>query len=172
MSNQTVLVLRHGRTDWNDLGRLQGHTDTPLNAEGLAGAHRAAVALQGRGVRRILTSPLQRASHTAQIIGDALGITPESDPRLIERNFGALEGGMVTRIAADLGVTGGLATSDSLPADAESWDGLLARTAAVLEDVQQMERVLIVSHFATISALAQLRNIPLSGPENCEVIAL
>lgn len=167
-----LFALRHGRTDWNALGRLQGHTDTPLNAEGLAGARRAAVALQGLGIRRIMTSPLIRAFETARIIGAALDLTPIPDPRLIERHFGALEGGIVAQIETELGLCGPLATSDHLPGDAESWAALRARAAAVLAAVAGQPGILIVSHFATIRALADLRGRAINGPENCEVIAL
>ena len=85
-------VLRHGQTDWNVELRLQGSTDIPLNDTGRIQARRAAEVLSGRGLTRIIASPLSRALETANIVGAKLGLTPAIDDRLIERNFGQFEG--------------------------------------------------------------------------------
>ena len=85
-------VLRHGQTDWNVQARLQGSTDIPLNDTGRAQARVAADILDGLGITRIVASPLSRALETAQIVGAKLGLTPQTDVRLIERNFGLFEG--------------------------------------------------------------------------------
>lgn len=85
-------VLRHGQTDWNLQARLQGSTDIPLNDTGRAQAQRAAQVLSGQGISRIVASPLSRARETADIVGQALGLAPILDNRLIERNFGLFEG--------------------------------------------------------------------------------
>lgn len=85
-------VLRHGQTDWNLQARLQGSTDIPLNDTGREQARRAAALLDGRGLTRIVSSPLSRALETARIVGAALGLEPVIDDRLIERHFGLFEG--------------------------------------------------------------------------------
>jgi probable phosphoglycerate mutase len=86
--------IRHGITEWNRLGKIQGVTDIPLSPEGI----RQAELLAGRLVREgehwngIVCSDLQRACRTAEIIGERLGIPVRRDVRLRERFFGAAEG--------------------------------------------------------------------------------
>ena len=88
-----LLLVRHGETDWNAAGRIQGCTDTPLNARGRAQA--AALAEKLRSSERaeaLYTSPLRRAAETAEIIGSALGLRPEPVEALREISFGVWEG--------------------------------------------------------------------------------
>jgi broad specificity phosphatase PhoE len=84
--------LRHGETDWNRENRTQGSTDIPLNETGIAQAYQAASLLRGRGIARIVSSPLQRAQRTAEIVGAALGLPVQVRQDLHEANFGAHEG--------------------------------------------------------------------------------
>lgn len=96
--NQTVaelLIVRHGETDWNHERRLQGHIDTPLNAVGRDQAQALAEDLRaeyGETAPPIYTSDLRRAKDTARIVGRALGVTPQSTPKLRERMLGLVEG--------------------------------------------------------------------------------
>lgn len=88
-----ILLVRHGETDWNTAGLVQGRTDLPLNARGREQAIAAATALADRGVRRIVSSPLLRATQTAEIVADSLGLTGfETDDGLVEQAFGMAEG--------------------------------------------------------------------------------
>jgi phosphoserine phosphatase len=88
-----VYFVRHGETDWNIAGRLQGMTDTELNARGLAQAGLLAERLaQESDFVGLYTSPLRRAHRTGEIIGGRIGLPPTVDVRLVERNMGALEG--------------------------------------------------------------------------------
>lgn len=96
---ETLLCLvRHGETEWNAAGRLQGRTDIPLNERGRAQAQSVAKALakraeeSGRPWTALYTSPLQRAYETAQAIGASLRLAPQVREALVERAFGALEG--------------------------------------------------------------------------------
>ena len=84
--------LRHGETDWNAHGRAQGRSDIPLNGTGRAQAREAAARLAGRGVGRIVASPLARARETASIVAEALDLPIEIDVDLQEVDFGAREG--------------------------------------------------------------------------------
>lgn len=151
-----VILLRHGRTDWNDQGRLQGRTDTELNAEGLSGAQLAAAALSNSGIVRIISSPLIRARRTAQIVADHLGLPVGVDTRLIERNFGGLEGRLLTEITAEYRLPHDFPYADNLPESAEDWDSLRARaSAAHAEAAAGTGTVLLVSHLATMAALTE-----------------
>lgn len=86
-------LVRHGETDWNLAGKIQGATDIPLNDTGRAQAHATGLKMQGRPWDAIVTSPLSRAVETAQIIASHLGLgDPRSEPMIVERNYGAAEG--------------------------------------------------------------------------------
>lgn len=86
-----LLFVRHGQTDWNLSGRLQGIMDIPLNETGINEAHELKKNLNVK-VKSIISSPLKRAYKTAEIINEKLCLPITSDPRITERNFGSLAG--------------------------------------------------------------------------------
>ncbi|CAD5991323.1 histidine phosphatase family protein [Agreia sp. COWG] len=88
-----IELIRHGQTDWNRDGLLQGSSDVPLNATGRAQAVETAALLADEGLTAIVSSPLMRARETASIIADALGIDlGASYDDLIERDYASREG--------------------------------------------------------------------------------
>ncbi len=88
-----LLLIRHGETDWNSEGRMQGRIDLPLNARGVEQAEQLAERLaQEEHVDFLYTSPLSRARATAEIIARRYGMNPIPDVRLVERSIGKLEG--------------------------------------------------------------------------------
>ncbi len=87
-----VLLIRHGETTWNRATRIQGHTDIPLSALGLAQAERLAQALADEPLAAIYSSDLSRARQTAEAIGRARNLTIHLDTDLRERAFGRFEG--------------------------------------------------------------------------------
>jgi broad specificity phosphatase PhoE len=89
---RVLFVFRHGETDWNREGRLQGHTDTPLNATGLAQAEALALRLRTHRLDAVLSSDLARALTTARIVAETLGVPLATDLGLRETNVGAAEG--------------------------------------------------------------------------------
>ncbi len=88
----TLILVRHGETDWNAAGRLQGHTNRPLNEYGRTQSKRLAEQLAGDGIAAIYASDLARALETAEIIGERLGLPVAVDPDLREKNWGTWEG--------------------------------------------------------------------------------
>lgn len=68
----TILLVRHGETDWNLSGQIMGDQPVPLNANGQRQARQLAVALKGRPIRAIVTSPVLRAVQTAEALADTL----------------------------------------------------------------------------------------------------
>lgn len=90
--HRTLVVLRHGRTAWNDAGRAQGHADIELDELGHAQARTAALALAGLAPARIWCSDLLRARQTAAALAEATGITPEVVPALREYDVGTRTG--------------------------------------------------------------------------------
>lgn len=88
-------LIRHGLTDWNAVGRIQGQSDIPLNDEGRGQAELLATRLKQESYKWdfVVTSQLSRALETGQIIADELNI-PLYDPdsRILEKSFGKVEG--------------------------------------------------------------------------------
>lgn len=88
-------LIRHGQTEWNELGKIQGQTDIPLNREGVRQAQALAHRLLHETMKwdAIISSDLQRAKQTAALIAETLGIPLlEPDARLRERFYGEVEG--------------------------------------------------------------------------------
>lgn len=88
----TLLLVRHGETDWNADGRLQGHTDRPLSDHGRRQARQLAEELAGDAIAAIYSSDLARARETAEIAGERLGLPVKLDPDLREKDWGNWEG--------------------------------------------------------------------------------
>ncbi|PMC74348.1 histidine phosphatase family protein [Brachybacterium sp. UMB0905] len=87
-----LVLVRHGQTDYNREGRLQGQVDIPLNTTGAAQAQRLAAAVTADPPDVIVASPLQRALATAQVIGRVTSVPVTTDPAFLERSFGDWEG--------------------------------------------------------------------------------
>jgi broad specificity phosphatase PhoE len=87
-----ILVIRHGQTDWNALGRLQGQTDIKLNNIGRNQAQETSKKIQNEKIDLIITSPLKRAKETAEIINKRFNVPIIEDDRLMERKYGKSEG--------------------------------------------------------------------------------
>lgn len=87
-----LVLIRHCETDWNAVGRMQGHTDTILNEHGRQQALDLCDQLGPLGITTIFTSDLKRALQTSQIIALRLGAPVVTDRRLRECGFGTLEG--------------------------------------------------------------------------------
>jgi broad specificity phosphatase PhoE len=93
VSHKTLYLVRHGETEWNRVGRWQGHTDVELNDAGRLQAQALARALTGRGVCQAHASDLARARETAEIVARLLGLgSVDVDAGLRERGFGCFEG--------------------------------------------------------------------------------
>ena len=87
-----IYFVRHGQTDWNIQNRLQGSVDIPLNPTGINQAHILADKLNSIHFDLIISSPLSRALHTANIINENRNIPLMTETSLLERSFGCLEG--------------------------------------------------------------------------------
>jgi probable phosphoglycerate mutase len=86
------IVVRHGETQWNVESRIQGHTDSPLTATGMAQADAIAARLCDESFDALVSSDLGRAMQTALIIARRCNRKVTADPRLRERSFGEGEG--------------------------------------------------------------------------------
>lgn len=88
----TILLARHGETDWNRENRFQGHADPPLNETGRAQAAELATALADEPLAAVYSSPLRRAFETAQIVAAPHGLEPVAVDALREVDVGSWQG--------------------------------------------------------------------------------
>ncbi len=153
-----VLLARHGETDDNAGGRLQGHRDPPLNPRGRNQARALAEALAGEGLASLWSSPLRRALETADIVGRALGLgPPRVDARLMEVDVGDWAGRTLDEVREhEPALVARWRARD--PAfrvpGGESLAEQVARVAAALADVRASGDLpaLVVCHGGTIRA--------------------
>tara|TARA_Y100001934_G_C12243119_1_gene721325 strand:- start:452 stop:1048 length:597 start_codon:yes stop_codon:yes gene_type:complete len=98
----TLLIARHGQTDWNLAGRWQSSSDIPLNAQGRKQAARLAALLKEGGFApgRLISSPLSRAWETAQILGKKMDCAVETESVLTELDLGNFEGQLESELRA------------------------------------------------------------------------
>lgn len=87
-----LLLIRHGETEWNRLGKLQGQTNTPLGLIGISQAKKLSHFLKERPIEAVYSSDLFRASDTADPIAQALGKSLEVDTRMRPRHIGIFQG--------------------------------------------------------------------------------
>lgn len=144
--------VRHGVTAWNKEGRAQGSTDIPLDEEGIEMAHRVAQRLSDEQWDVIYTSPLIRASKTAEIIADSMPNTRLlSDNRLRESGGGLVEGLTETERVEKWGHSWRkLELGFEPPAEIRS------RGFAFIEEMKELypdKRILVVSHGGFIGRL-------------------
>ncbi len=101
--NRVFYIFRHGETDWNIERRCQGHTNIPLNQNGLAQAMALAERLSGIHLDIIVSSDLDRALVTGKTVADKKAIPLIVDPRLRETHFGKAEGMLFEEAISEFG---------------------------------------------------------------------
>lgn len=158
-----LYFLRHGETDWNLSGKLQGWTDIPLNSTGREQAFLTAEKLNALPIDYILTSSLKRATQTADIINSFLGVPIIVDSALKELSYGICEGKSKQFVSMQYA----LLLHDiydehnpnrfnlSLP-NGESWKQAEIRVLTFLKHILadcKKENILIVSHGRIITNL-------------------
>src|SRR5271165_272278 len=94
-----LYMARHGETAWSLTGQHTGLTDLPLTPNGERNARRLGERLKGMTFARVFTSPLQRAARTCELAG--FGAVAETDPDLVEWNYGQYEGRRSAEIFAE-----------------------------------------------------------------------
>lgn len=154
-----ILVLRHGQSEWNALGKWQGQADVPLTDTGREQAYRAAELLGQFDL--IAASDLQRAHETATIISNTLGIGPVIvDQRLRETHVGEWEG--LTHDDIERDYPGYLAEHKRPPAF-ETEESLISRFTAAITDVALQcagGEALCVAHAGVIRVMRRALGVP------------
>ena len=163
MTLRRLILLRHGQTDYNVDGRMQGHIDSHLTDAGHEQAAEAAPVLASLAPDRLVSSDLRRAVDTAEVVGAACGLPVKFDPRLRETHLGLWQGHTVAEIELDY--PGAIATWRSDPAwappEGESRIDVVARSRPVVDELDAeladsdgvSETVLLVAHGGLIAGL-------------------
>lgn len=159
-----LILVRHGETDWNREGRLQGGQDIPLNDLGRTQAAEAAQRLRtlepGFATLDFIGSPMQRARETMDILRAELGLAPGAyrlDDRLKELTFGSWEGFTWRDIRKAEREQAQLRERDKwsfVPPGGESYGMLADRLRPVLEELRR--ETVIVSHGGVARAILAL----------------
>jgi len=145
-----IYLIRHGETDWNKAGRLQGHTDIELNEIGLKQAKLASQDIKKYNIKHIYTSNLLRAVKTAQIVNNDLGLDIKLDVRLKETKFGDFEGRLASEITPQQWQD---FNENPKNFKAENWHDLYIRVKSFYEEVKEQAGTLIVTHAGTARML-------------------
>lgn len=159
-----LYIMRHGETDWNVKLRFQGHSDIPLNANGIALAQLTARCLQDVPFDLAYTSPLIRARQTAEILLRNRNIPLIEEPRLIEIGFGIYEGRSSVPTEQEPEPDANLLrflcdpTRYEAPPDGESVEALCKRMSDYLGDLTsrqdlQDKTILLSTHGGVTTAL-------------------
>jgi len=173
-----IFLIRHGETEWNIAGRLQGWQDSALSAQGLAQAMRLAESLAGLDAAALICSDAGRALATANTIGLRLGLTPQADPRLREISFGHWEGHISAALppevfAAKEGIMAMDPTCTQALPGGESPATVSARAWSCLEELADRHAeatVLVVSHGGVLaSVLRTVLGIPPGMPRHYRI---
>ena len=161
MSKRRIFLVRHGETDWNLAGRLQGSHDIPLNDLG-----REQAAQTARVIERLsgdphplgyVASPLGRAAQTMAILRSELGLAPDSfrrDERLKEVSFGRWEGSTWPDLRRRDPVSVAARDADPwnyVPPGGESYAMLMTRVLAAISDIAQ--DTVVVTHGGVVRVL-------------------
>ncbi|MDO4482176.1 MAG: histidine phosphatase family protein [Bacillota bacterium] len=181
-----LYIMRHGKTDWNSLNKLQGKTDIPLNDEGRLMASKACEEYRSVKIDVCYCSPLVRAVETAQIVLKGRNIPIITDERLSEMGFGDYEGSEKSQLTPDSPINVLFDEPENYSESAggaETFDELFARTGEFLKEVIEPQLqadldILIVGHGAMNSSIiCQKRNWPVkdfwkAGLEQCKLLSL
>lgn len=151
-----VVLWRHGRTEWNVVNRFQGNRDVALDDVGRSQAEAAAPSLARMEPDLIVSSDLQRASQTAQVLADIVGLGVRTDADLRETNGGVWEGRTRAEIlAADEGLfREWIAGHDVRPPGGEARSEVVARVVGSVDrhlgDLPEGGTLVVVSHGGSI----------------------
>jgi broad specificity phosphatase PhoE len=168
-----LVLLRHGRTAWNLIGRAQGHTDVTLDDTGREQAAATAPYLAGYDAVALWSSDLARARETAAYVEKATGLEPVTDPRLREFDVGGRSGLTAEEFAerypeahaawAAGHVTGGVPGAETI---ADVTARMVPALREMLASLAPGETGIVVSHGACIKvSLMALLGLPAESEE-------
>ena len=158
MFDRSFYFLRHGQTDWNVAGRLQGHTDIPLNETGMQQARAVASAMASLPIETCVASDLSRAVTTAKNAMKYCQTPFYINPNLRERSFGVWEGQLSQEAKRKAGLDPYARLIDHTPPKAESWETFTNRVIQGVNETLEQHKgdVLLVAHGYVFVALTKL----------------
>jgi probable phosphoglycerate mutase len=150
-----IVILRHGRTEWNAQSRYQGQADPPLDSVGQAQAMQAAGLIAAMSPDMLVSSDLQRAQDTAAKVASLSGLPLGIDKRLRERNLGHWEGLTRDEVKARYPdeFADWLAGRDVTRRGGESRREVADRAMSLVSSLPEVDLVVLVSHGATAMCL-------------------
>lgn len=163
----TIILARHGETEWNRQRRAQGKSDIPLSEVGIKQAKALAKKLQGIGITHIYSSTLTRASHTARIVAEALSLSFEEHEGFNERDLGVFEGKTWEEISKEFTGSGEeLIATDILESEEIAvFQKRVTKTIHEIIEKHRGEKVLVVCHGGVLYTLVKhLKKIPRKKP--------
>jgi broad specificity phosphatase PhoE len=163
---EQLILVRHGETEHNAAGIVQGWSDSELSERGRQQVARLAERLKTFEADAIFSSPLQRAMATAQCIAGATGLEVRTLDGLREMNYGLWEGQSFLDIRkTDESIyRRWVADSSFACPEGESHDDVLARIRGALDSVNGAKRPIVVAHGTAIRiAATALLDLPLSA---------
>jgi len=173
MSETVLTLVRHGETEWNAAGRIQGHLDIPLSDIGLAQAAAIGWRLGGERFDTILSSDLQRALQTARSLVRPPGQTILRDARLRERHLGVLQGLTGEEAAIRQPHAWGVFKARNPEAALEGGETLgefSRRVVALIDELLRAHagsRLLLVTHGGVLdAAYRHATGLPLNAPRD------
>jgi probable phosphoglycerate mutase len=153
--------IRHGETDWNQKRLIQGHTDIPLNEKGIRQANESIHFLKNIKINKLVSSPLIRAKHTAEIINSSLNLKFDFDHGLKERNWGVFEGAIYNGILSNL-------KDEETPQGAETLTQFKNRIISTSNRILKEDSIpLIVAHGGVFVVLTTILGYPNFRAANC-----
>jgi len=154
-----LLLVRHGETEWNAEGRIQGWAPVGLSERGRRQAERVSAYLADRyDITAVVSSDLQRTVETADTIADGVGQPTETDRRLRERHFGVYQGLLSATFfdrfpEMDL-LESGRDAAEYTPESGESWVDVRERVFAAIDDLEDgTGTTVVVTHVNPIRIL-------------------
>ena len=158
-----LYLVRHGETEKNKYGLVQGQTECDLTLKGIEEIEELIPLVKELNIDIVISSPLQRTLDTAKIITDN-GYPINIDDRLIERDWGLCEGAHISEVDTKKCWNFYINTDDN---KIEKVQDLMARVSEFIEDVKtkyEDKKVLVVSHSAVLRALHYIINgVPEDG---------
>ncbi|SFE42518.1 histidine phosphatase family protein [Peptostreptococcus sp. D1] len=157
--NNTYYLVRHGETEWNTMGRTQGHGDSPLTELGIVQAENAAIALSKFPIDMIYCSDLGRAVQTAEIIGKKLNKEVIATESLREMGFGEWEGMKIKNIQEKFPAMFGIWRNSPDRLDIKGAENLFIvkeRQDKLIEELNEKysdKHILLVSHSVTVRVM-------------------
>ena len=153
----TILLVRHGETDWNRSGQIMGEQPVPLNQNGEAQVKRLASFLKSRSIRALYSSPVARAIQTAEILASVLQVPLTADRGLTEIKVGEWEGRYWKDLTAEFARQQFYnSPEEARPPGGESLSEVQIRAVAAVERARaraEADRLLFVSHADVVRAI-------------------